>query len=95
MPEQINAEANAEILFDTLLFDVADNVATITLNRPEHFNALNYQMADDLLAAAIQCDERSDIRAVIITGAGDKAFCAGGDLHSFHAYVPDMASHLK
>ena len=95
MPEEINAEANAEILFDTLLFDVADNVATITLNRPEHFNALNYQMADDLLAAAIQCDERSDIRAVIITGAGDKAFCAGGDLHSFHAYAPDMASHLK
>lgn len=95
MPEKINAETKAEILFDTLLFDVADNVALITLNRPKHFNALNYQMADDLLVAAIQCDERSDIRAVIITGAGDKAFCAGGDLHSFHDYAPDMASHLK
>ena len=81
--------------YNTLLFDVVDDVATITLNRPDNFNAMNYQMAKDLLDVAIQCDERDDIRSVLLTGAGDRAFCAGGDLHSFHAHAPDMASHLK
>ena len=95
MSERKNENIKEKMSFETLLFDVADNVATITLNRPDKLNALNYQMAHDLLAVAIQCDERRDIRAVVITGAGDKAFCSGGDLHSFHAHAPDMASHLK
>ena len=81
--------------YETLLFDVHEKVATITLNRPDHLNALNLKMAEELLEVAIQCDERHDIRAVLITGAGDRAFCAGGDLHSFHAHTPDIAAHLK
>lgn len=70
--------------FSELTFTVTDGVATITLNRPDQFNALNLAMAQDLHLAAIQCAERSSIRVVVITGAG-RAFFAGGDLGSFDA----------
>ncbi|WP_416899537.1 MAG: enoyl-CoA hydratase/isomerase family protein [Minwuia sp.] len=68
--------------FDTLLFDVADGVATITLNRPDEGNACNLAMMEDLFAAATECDQNDAIRAVILTGAG-KMFCVGGDLGAF------------
>lgn len=63
----------------TVLYAVADGVATLTLNRPEAFNALNAQLHADLLAALRQVERDPSVRAVIITGAG-KAFCAGQDL---------------
>ena len=56
------------------------HVVTVTLNRPEQMNAMNTAMGEDLLGCfdAFQHDRR--VRAVVFTGAGDKAFCAGGDL---------------
>ena len=81
--------------YETLSVEIADHIATITLNRPSQLNALDHQMAKELLDVAIAFDEAPSIRAVIITGAGDKAFCAGGDLHSFHAKGEDIAAHLK
>lgn len=68
--------------YETLTFELADNVATITLNRPDAANSLNKQMGEDLMAAAIECDENPDVRAVLLTGSGSM-FCAGGDLRSF------------
>ena len=68
--------------YETLKFDVADNIATITLSRPDNANALNLKMAEELHAVAIVCSTRSDIRAVVLTGEG-KMFCAGGDLGQF------------
>ncbi len=65
--------------YETLNYEVADGVATITLNRPDAANALNLTMARELSDVAIVCDESADVRAVIITGNG-KMFCAGGDL---------------
>lgn len=56
-----------------------DEIALITLNRPEALNALSYAMLRDL-AAALDEVEASDARALIITGAGEKAFCAGADI---------------
>jgi len=67
---------------ETLRFDVADNIATITLSRPDNANALNLRMAEELHEVSIACCTDSDIRAVILTGEG-KMFCAGGDLHQF------------
>lgn len=67
---------------ETLDFSISDNIATITLNRPEHANALNPSMAKELSNVAIECDENKDVRAVIIEGSG-KMFCAGGDLRAF------------
>lgn len=67
--------------FRTIIFEVTEGVATIELNRPPG-NAIDLAMAHDLMRAAIECGERADVRAVIVTGAGNM-FCAGGDLKSF------------
>jgi enoyl-CoA hydratase/carnithine racemase len=67
--------------FETLLYDVADGIATITLHRPEKMNAFTAQMRDDLVAAFDATDADDAVRAVIVTGSG-KAFCAGADLSS-------------
>ena len=66
----------------TLDFSISNNIATITLNRPENANALNPTMAKELSNVAIECDENKGVRAVIIEGSG-KMFCAGGDLRAF------------
>jgi enoyl-CoA hydratase/carnithine racemase len=65
--------------FETLLYDQADGVATVTLNRPERLNAVNTTVIGELLAAFDQADGDDAVRAVIVTGAG-RAFCAGADL---------------
>jgi enoyl-CoA hydratase/carnithine racemase len=67
--------------FETLLLDVQDGIATITLNRPEKLNSFTAQMRDDLVAVFDETDRNDDVRVVIITGAG-RAFCAGADLSS-------------
>jgi len=65
--------------YETLLYDVQDGIATITLHRPEKMNAFTGQMRDDLIAAFDATDGDDAVRAVIVTGAG-RAFCAGADL---------------
>ncbi len=80
--------------YSTLLVDIADHVGTITLNRPEQFNALDLQMSKDLLAATISFDENPDVRCVVLTGAG-KAFFAGGDLSGFGAAGDARGALLK
>ena len=71
--------------FETLLYDVADRVATITLNRPERRNAFNLKMAGELREAWAAVGRDPDVVCAIVTGAGDKAFCTGMD-------VADVAS---
>jgi enoyl-CoA hydratase len=56
------------------------HVVTVTLNRPDQHNAMNTAMGEDLLACFTSLAADVDVRAVVLTGAGDKAFCAGGDL---------------
>lgn len=64
-----------------VLFDVADGVATITLNRPDQLNAINGDLSAGLMDALHQVRSRDDIRAAILTGNG-RAFCAGADLRA-------------
>ncbi len=66
----------------TLRFELADNVARVTFNRPDAANAMNLQMAKDLLEVGIECDENPEVRAVLLRSVG-RMFCAGGDLASF------------
>ena len=67
--------------YQYLLFDVADDIATLTLNRPESLNALNAGLVEEFGHALAQVRARAgeDIKVLIITGAG-RAFCAGGDV---------------
>jgi crotonobetainyl-CoA hydratase len=64
-----------------VLFDVAEGVATITLNRPEQMNTINAELGAGLRTALLQVRDREDIRVAVITGNG-RAFCAGADLRS-------------
>ena len=66
--------------FTQILYDVADGVATITLNRPEKMNAFTNVMMQEMCSAFDRVDADDDVRAVIVTGSGDRAFCAGADL---------------
>ena len=66
--------------YSTLLFDLADGIARITINRPDKLNALNGQVIAELDDAAGRVERESAIRAVLLTGAGTKAFVAGADI---------------
>jgi enoyl-CoA hydratase/carnithine racemase len=63
-----------------VLFDVQDNIAIITINRPERRNAINLAVREQLRTAFLKVEENPAIRVAILTGAGDQAFCAGMDL---------------
>jgi enoyl-CoA hydratase/carnithine racemase len=65
--------------FETITLDIADGVATLTLNRPDRMNAFTDVMVRDMIAAFDITDANDAVRAVIVTGAG-RAFCAGADL---------------
>lgn len=66
--------------FKNLLFEVSNNVAVVTLNRPEKLNALNSETMDELLSCFTNIKNDSTIHVVILTGAGEKAFVAGADI---------------
>jgi (E)-benzylidenesuccinyl-CoA hydratase len=66
--------------FATLLYEKADGVATLTLNRPDRHNAFNRQMARELQQAWAGIKADPDVVCVIVTGAGEKAFCTGYDV---------------
>jgi 2-(1,2-epoxy-1,2-dihydrophenyl)acetyl-CoA isomerase len=68
--------------YESIIYDVKDAVGTITLNRPEAYNALNLSLARDVFHATLEADEDRGVRCIVITGAG-KAFCAGGDVKDF------------
>src|SRR5262245_86960 len=68
--------------YESVLYEVKDAVATITLNRPDAYNALNLTLATELFQATLEADEDRAVRFIVITGAG-KAFCAGGDVKDF------------
>ena len=66
--------------YTAIVLEKRNHIATITLNRPRVLNAVDTQMADELADVCWNIGHDEDIRAAIITGAGDRAFCAGGDL---------------
>lgn len=70
-------------MYENLLLEKHDRIAVLTINRPEKLNALNIATRDEILAAldALQAD--ADVRVLIVTGAGDRAFIAGADINEF------------
>jgi enoyl-CoA hydratase/carnithine racemase len=67
--------------FETILYQVEDQILTITLNRPDKLNAFNATMQRELIEAFDRADADDEVRAIIVTGAG-RGFCAGADLSS-------------
>jgi enoyl-CoA hydratase len=78
---------------EQVLLTVDGHVATVTLNRPEQRNVLSGGMLRDLIAAFQWCQQEPQVRVVVLTGAGDRVFCAGADLSSFEAGVPELERH--
>src|SRR5260370_23292592 len=65
--------------FQDIIYGEADGVATITINRPKTYNAFNANTCEELIKAFGQAGWNKDIGVVVLTGAGEKAFCTGGD----------------
>ncbi len=80
--------------YEVVKYEVAAGVATVTLNNPEKRNMLSGQMLAELVDAMKTARDSEEVRAVVLTGAGEKAFCAGADLGGFAAEMPLVAKHF-
>jgi enoyl-CoA hydratase len=76
-----------------VLIGVRDSVATVTLNRPDQRNPLSASMMRDLRAALAWCKTEPVVTVVVLTGAGDRAFCAGADLGAFGGSESQLERH--
>ena len=72
--------------FETVLYEAADGIARIVLNRPEKHNALNHQLMDDLDAAFAKAAADDEVVVIVLSGAGP-SFCSGYDLKSGSYYI--------
>ncbi len=77
--------------YETILFEIEDGVARLTLNRPDSANGLTPVMCREIYDAATVCDHDPKVRAVLLTGAG-KMFCAGGDIKAFQEAGDDVGT---
>jgi enoyl-CoA hydratase len=89
-----------------VVFDVSGNVATITIDRPDRRNAINPDVVTGIAEGLATAEENRDVHAVVLTGSGDKPFCAGGDLggmgsegavqqHFIRAEVGELFSQMR
>jgi enoyl-CoA hydratase/carnithine racemase len=80
--------------YEVVTYEVAAGVATVTMNNPEKRNMLSGQMLAELVDAIKRARDDGEARAVVLTGAGEKVFCAGADLGGFAADAPLVAKHF-
>ena len=76
--------------YETIDLQIRDGVAWIVLNRPQAFNALDLQMAKELFEISNRLSSDRAVRCAVLTGSGQKAFCAGGDVAGFAADPPTL-----
>lgn len=81
--------------YQSLDFDVQDGIAWITINRPKSYNAIDLHAVQELLDVANRCSSDDSIRCAVLTGAGDNAFCAGGDVAAFVENQDNIGLFLK
>ena len=80
--------------YENIIFDITDRIATITFNRPKSLNALNRALLSEFAAALDRVEENEDIRVLVLTGSGDKAFVAGADITEINQLGPLGAKHF-
>lgn len=78
-----------------ILCEITNGVLVITINRPDKLNSLNKQTIEELHDTLVEAENQNDIRAVIITGAGQKAFVAGADIAEFANYTVQQGQQLS
>jgi len=79
--------------YETILFEITDGIATLTLNRTDVFNAFNEQQSADVIDALKVCEKDKNVRVLILTGSG-KAFCSGQDLKSIAGSKRSLSESL-
>ena len=77
--------------YENIIYEIQDTIALITFNRPKALNALNGALIDELSDALDQVADNEDVRVLVLTGAGDKAFVAGADITELATFNPLQA----
>ena len=80
--------------FDNITLEKANGIGYVTINRPKKLNALNKATIEELHAAFLALEEDNEMRVVILTGSGEKAFVAGADISEFAHFSPDQGGKL-
>ncbi|HYV95650.1 MAG TPA: enoyl-CoA hydratase-related protein [Chitinophagales bacterium] len=83
------------MMYQTLMTDLNEGILTITINRPEKLNALNQQVQKELDQVFDEVNSNDEIRGVILTGAGPKAFVAGADISEFTSFTSEQAKAMS
>ncbi len=81
--------------FDNVLYEAADGTAWITVNKPQKLNALDRATVEDIAAAALKAGSDPDVRVIVLTGAGEKAFVAGADIEQMSTLDPGAAQEFS
>jgi enoyl-CoA hydratase len=82
------------MVFETLLVERDGGIAVVTINRPKVLNALNAQTIDELRRMMLQLQSEDEVRAIVLTGAGDKAFVAGADINELAVQSPTSGREI-
>jgi 2-(1,2-epoxy-1,2-dihydrophenyl)acetyl-CoA isomerase len=80
--------------YSTILFEVRDKVAHLTINRPDAANSLNATLSAEMMDAVVHCEEDADVRAIVVSGTG-RFFCAGADLKGFYSAGSALKSRVS
>jgi 2-(1,2-epoxy-1,2-dihydrophenyl)acetyl-CoA isomerase len=81
--------------YNSITFEARDRVGHVVLNRPDAANTLNATLSTELIDAVVRCEDDPDIRALVVTGAGQRFFCAGADLKGFYSEGSELKSRVS
>ena len=81
--------------YEHILVEIEDRVAVITMNRPEVLNAMNHKLDDELHHAVLEANANDGVGCIVITGAGERAFSAGGDIHEQRVHAVELTEEQR